>query len=396
MTGSLREVVSLGGARTPIGRFQGALSSVPATRLGALAARAAMERAAIESSSVDEVIFGNVISAGVGQAPARQAALGAGLPESASATTVNKVCASGLEAINLGARSILFGDARVVVAGGMESMSQAPHLLKGAREGLRLGNAELIDSVVHDGLWCAFEHQHMGTAAEAIAERHGIGRGEMDEFALASHQKALAAAAEGRFDDEIVAVEVSGRKGSTLVARDESPRADSSLEALARLRPAFVPTGCVTAGNAPGLTDGAAAVVLASQRAADEAGVRPLARLIGYATVGVSPKSLFEAPVAAIRKLLQNTGTQLSDWDLLEVNEAFAAQVLANGKTLDWDWSRLNVNGGAIALGHPIGATGTRIVVTLINALRQRGQQRGIAALCHGGGGAVAMGVEIV
>jgi acetyl-CoA C-acetyltransferase len=278
----------------------------------------------------------------------------------------------------------------------MENMSRGPHLLQGARSGIRLGNAELVDATVHDGLWCAFENQHMGNAAEAIAEKHGITRGDQDALAVGSHRKALAAMDAGRFDAEIVAVEVEGRKGTTRVERDESPRADTSLEALAALRPAFVPSGCVTAGNAPGLADGAAALVLASAQVARAEGLAPLARLVGYATVGVEPRWLFEAPVAAIRKLLDKTSTQLSDWDLLEVNEAFAAQVLANGRALDWDWDRVNVNGGAIALGHPLGATGARLVVTLLHALRQRGQQRGIAALCHGGGGAVALGLELV
>ncbi len=393
---SLQDVVIVGAARTPIGKFLGGLSSLSATQLGAIAIRGAMERSQLDPGLVDEVIMGNVVSAGLGQAPARQAGLGAGLPESASATTVNKVCAYGLEAINLAARSILVDGARAVVAGGMESMSRAPYLVQGAREGLRLGNAEMVDAVIHDGLWCAFEQHHMGNAAELIAEKHGITRREMDEFSLQSHQKAVAAMNEGRFDAEIVPVEVPSRKGPTLVSRDESPRADTSLEALAKLRPAFVPTGCVTAGNAPGLTDGAAAVVLASESVARAEGARPLARLVDYATAAVAPRWLFEAPVDAIRGLLKKTGTRLSDWDLLEVNEAFAAQVLANGKVLDWDWERLNVNGGAVALGHPIGATGARLVVTLLHALRQQGKQRGIAALCHGGGGAVAMGFELI
>jgi acetyl-CoA C-acetyltransferase len=396
MSAVLHDVVILGAARTPIGKFQGGLSSIPAPQLGALAIRAALERAGIGADLVDEAIMGNVVSAGLGQAPARQAALAGGLPESASATTVNKVCAASLEAINMGARSILMDDARVVVAGGMENMSRGPHMLQGARAGIRLGNAELVDATVHDGLWCAFEDQHMGSAAEAIAEKHGITRGDQDALAMGSHRKALAALEAGRFDAEIVAVEVEGRKGTARVERDESPRADTSLEALAALRPVFVPTGCVTAGNAPGLTDGAAAVVLASEEVARAEGLQPLARLVGYATVGVEPRWLFEAPVAAIRKLLDRTGTQLSDWDLLEVNEAFAAQVLANGRALDWDWDRVNVNGGAIALGHPLGATGARLVVTLLHALRQRGKSRGLAALCHGGGGAVALGLELV
>jgi acetyl-CoA C-acetyltransferase len=391
----LHDVVIVGAARTPIGKFLGAYAAVPVPELGAVAIRAAIDRSGLSPADVDDVVMGNVISAGVGQAPARQAMLAAGLPVAASAVTINKVCASGLEAINQGARSILMGEAAVVVAGGMENMSRGPYLVTGAREGLRLGDGTLLDATVHDGLWCAFEQQHMGNAAELIAEKHGITRQEMDAFAQQSHQKAVAAMNAGRFDAEIVPVEVPGRKGPVRVVRDEPPRPDSSLQALGKLRPAFTPNGCVTAGNAPGITDGAAAVALMGAEAARDRGLRPLARLLGYSTVGVAPKWLFEAPVVAINTLLEKTRTRLEDWDLLEVNEAFAAQVLANGKTLDWDWSRLNVNGGAIALGHPIGASGARLVVTLIHALQQRGKRRGLAALCHGGGGAVAMGLEL-
>ena len=390
----MTEVYIVGAARTPIGRFLGGLSSLAAPELGSVAVKAAVERAGVDPSSIEDVIIGNVVQAGVGQAPARQAALGAGLPASASATTINKVCASGLEAINAAALSIRGGDADLIVAGGMESMSRSPHLLKSARHGIRLGNTQLDDAVIHDGLWCPFEQHHMGNAAEAIAEKHGLSRTELDEIALASHQKAVAAMEAGRFGAEIAPVEVKGRTTS-VVSRDESPRADTSLEALGKLRPAFLPDGVVTAGNAPGLTDGAAAVVVASETAVREQNLTPLARVVAHATAACDPLWLFEAPVLAIEKLLKKTGTTLEDYDLIEVNEAFAAQVLANGKVLGWDWSKVNVNGGAIALGHPIGATGTRIVVTLLHALQQRGLKRGLAGLCHGGGGAVAMSFEI-
>ena len=390
----MTDVYIVGAARTPIGRFLGSLSSVAAPELGAVAVRAAMERSGIDAAAVEDVIIGNVVQAGVGQAPARQAALGAGLPASASATTINKVCASGLEAINSAALSIRNGDADVIVAGGMESMSRSPHLLNGARQGLRLGSTQLDDAVIHDGLWCPFEKHHMGNAAEAIAEKHGIGRAEMDEYALNSHRKAVAATGAGRFDAEIAPVTVGGRT-TTVVSRDESPRADTSAEALAKLRPAFLPDGVVTAGNAPGLTDGAAALVVASEAAVREHKLTPLARVVAHTTAACDPLWLFDAPVLAIERLLTKTGTSLEDYDLIEVNEAFAAQILANGKSLGWDWDRVNVNGGAIALGHPIGATGARIVVTLLHALKQRGLKRGMAGLCHGGGGAVAMSFEL-
>jgi acetyl-CoA C-acetyltransferase len=340
--------------------------------------------------------MGNVVSAGLGQAPARQAGLGAGIPDHASAMTVNKVCASGLEAINLAAQAIRFDDANVMVAGGMENMSLAPHLFLGSRQGVRLGAAKLEDAVIHDGLWCPFEDQHMGNAAEAIAEKYGITRTELDEYSLRSHEKAVAASSAGRFDTELVPVEVANGKTTTVVGRDESPRADTSVEVLGKLRPAFTPNGIVTAGNAPGITDGAAAVVVASEKAVREQELEPFARVVAHATVGTAPLWLFDAPVGAIQRLLDKTGTTLDDYDLLEVNEAFAAQIVANGKQLDWDWDKVNVNGGAIALGHPIGATGTRLVVTLLHALKQRGLRRGMAGLCHGGGGAVAMSFELL
>ncbi|MGE3909358.1 MAG: acetyl-CoA C-acyltransferase, partial [Chloroflexota bacterium] len=381
----MTDVFIVGAARTPIGRFLGGLSSVSATELGAVAVRAAVERSGVDPATVEDVIIGNVVQAGVGQAPARQAALRAGLPSSASATTINKVCASGLEAINSAALSIRQGDAELIVAGGMESMSNAPHLLAGARQGIRLGAGQLEDAVIRDGLWCAFENHHMGNAAEATAEKHGISRAELDEYALNSHRKALDATEAGRFDTEIAPVTTAGRKPTTITV-DESPRADTSLDALAKLRPAFLPDGVVTAGNAPGLTDGAAALIVASEAAVRDQNLTPLARVVAHATAACDPLWLFDAPVLAIQKLLKKTGTSLDDYDLIEVNEAFAAQILANGKSLGWDWDRVNVNGGAIALGHPIGATGARIVVTLLHALKQRGLKRGMAGLCHGGG----------
>jgi acetyl-CoA C-acetyltransferase len=331
----------------------------------------------------------------VGQAPARQASIAAGIPTSANATTLNKVCASGLEAINQAAHSIRAGDSTVVIAGGMESMSQGPHLLPRARFGYRMGPATVQDSVVYDGLWSPWDDHHMGMSAEAIAEKRGVSRQEQDEYSLRSHQRALAAITEGRFKTEITPVAIEGRKGTTtLIDTDEGPRADTTAEALARLQPAFTPSGTVTAGNAPGFTDGAAAVVVAGAESLN--GTRPLARILGYASAATDPLWLFEAPELVLRKLLGKTGTSLGDWDLLEINEAFAAQVIANGKALDWDWDRVNVNGGAIALGHPLGATGARLVVTLLHALQQRGKTRGIAGLCHGGGGAVAMAFELV
>jgi acetyl-CoA C-acetyltransferase len=382
----------LGAARTPIGKMLGGLSSQPATQLGAVAIKAAIERAGLPATAIDEVIMGQVIQAGAGQAPARQASIAAGIPTSANATTLNKVCASGLEAINQASHAVRAGDATVAIAGGMESMSQGPHLLPKARFGYRMGPATVQDATIYDGLRSPWDDQLMGASAEAIAEKRGISRQEQDEYALRSHQRALSAIADGRFAAEIVPVDT----GKAVVDRDEGPRPDTSLEALARLKPAFSPDGTVTAGNAPGFTDGAAAVVVAGQATLDEHGVQPLARIVGYASAATDPLWLFEAPELALRKLLRRTGTELGDWDLLEINEAFAAQIVANGKALGWDWDKVNVNGGAIALGHPLGATGARLVVTLLHALRQRGKERGIAGLCHGGGGAVAMAFELV
>ena len=391
----MRDVFILSAARTPIGKFGGGLSTTPATELGAIAIRAAVERAGINPERVDEAIIGQVLQAGAGQAPARQAALKAGLPEGVSATTINKVCGSGLKSVMMGASAIRAGDADVIVAGGMESMNLAPYLLPQARTGYRLGNGTIVDSTVHDGLWCSTCDVHMGLHAERVAAKHDVTRGAQDEFALRSHQRAVAAQQEGRFDDEIVPVTVPGKKGDTMVSADESPRADTSLEALAKLRPAFQPDGgSVTAGNAPGITDGAAALVIAAEDALD--GAEPMARITGYAQADVAPEWLFEAPISGVRRLVEKVGGAIGDFDLIEINEAFAAQVLADGNALGFDWDRVNVNGGAIALGHPIGASGARVLTTLLYELRRRGGGTGLATLCLGGGGAVAMAIETV
>ena len=393
-------------ARTPIGKFGGALSTTPAVDLGGVAIRAAVERARLpEGTSIDEVLMGQVLQAGAGQAPARQAALLAGLPDTTSATTINRVCGSGLKAIMLAAAEIRAGDAEVAVAGGMESMNMAPYLLPGARFGLRLGDAALIDATVHDGLWCGIEHCHMGTHAERVAIRNEVSREDQDAFALESHRRAIAAIDEGRFADEMAPVTIRDAKGrETIVDTDESPRRDTSIEALARLRPTFAlpegedrgaaAVGTVTAGNAPGITDGAAATVIASERTVERLGLTPLARIIGYAQAEVAPKWLFLAPIAGVRRLLERTQMAIGDFDLIEINEAFAAQTLADGRELGFDWSKVNVNGGAVALGHPIGASGARIVATLLHELRRREGRYGLATLCLGGGGSVAMAVE--
>lgn len=391
------DVVIISAVRTPIGKFQGAYKDVAATALGAHAVRAAMQRANIDSALLDECIMGNVISAGLGQAPARQAALGAGLPDHVGALTINKVCGSGLKAVMLAAVMIRGGDARAVVAGGMENMTRGPHLLPQARAGYRLGNGELIDATVHDGLWCAVENHHMGMSAEWIARNLDVSREAQDTFALVSHQRAIAAQDAGRFVDEIAPIDIpAGRGKTTTISADEPPRRDSDAKSLAGLRPVFDKDGSVTAGNAPGITDGAAALVVMSGRVAREQGVTPLARITGAAQAGVKPLEIFTAPAFAVQKLMAKTNTTLDDYDLFELNEAFAAQVVANGRTLGIDWDRLNVNGGAIALGHPIGASGARVLVTLLHALRQRGGQRGIASLCLGGGEAVALAVELL
>jgi acetyl-CoA C-acetyltransferase len=391
------DVVIISAVRTPIGKFQGAYKDIPAIDLGAAAVRAAVARAGIDGALVDECVMGNVIGAGLGQAPARQAALRGGLPDSVGALTINKVCGSGLKAVMLASALIRAGEAEVVVAGGMENMTRGPHLLPQARAGYRLGNAELIDATVHDGLWCAFEQHHMGNSAEWIARTFDVSRAAQDAFALQSHLRAVAAQDAGRFDDEIVPVEIpAGRGKPATVAADEPPRRDTDAKQLAGLRPVFVQDGSVTAGNAPGITDGAAALVVTSGRKAAALGLQPMARIIGAAQAAVAPLELFTAPAFAVRKLLDRTGTTMDDYDLFEINEAFAAQVIANGRELGIDWDRLNVNGGAIALGHPIGASGARVLVTLIHALRQRDARRGLASLCLGGGEAVALAVEML
>jgi len=394
-------------ARTPIGKFGGALSNTPAVELGAVAIAAAVERGLPPDATVDEVLMGQVLQAGVGQAPARKAALLAGLPDTTSATTINRVCGSGLKSIMLAAAEIRAGDAEVVVAGGMESMNLAPYLLPKARFGYRLGNGALLDATIQDGLWCTIEECHMGTHAERVAIKEHVTREAQDRFALTSHERAIAAIEAGRFDDELAPVTIKGPKGQeTIVDTDEGPRRDTSLEALARLRPVFelpagedrgdATDGTVTAGNSPGITDGAAATVVASERAVEQLGLKPLARIVGYAQAEVAPKWLFLAPVTGVRKLLEKLDMQISDFDLVEINEAFAAQALADGNALGFDWDKVNVNGGAIALGHPIGASGARIVATLLHELRRRQGRYGLATLCLGGGGSVAAAFERV
>jgi len=393
-----RDAVIVGAARTPIGRFGGGLASVAAPELGAIAIRAALERGGVEPEAVDEAIIGNVLQAGEGQAPARQAALKAGLPVSVGALTINKVCGSGLKAVMLAAAAIKAGDGDVFVAGGMENMSAAPYLLPQARFGYRLGNAEIVDSAMHDGLWCSVECQPMGMSAEWIAAEYGVEREAQDTWALQSHRRAVEAQDAGRFEREIVPVTVPGKKGqASELTADEPVRRDTDAKQLAGLRPAFKRDGgTVTAGNAPGITDGAAALVVVSAARARELGLKPLARIAGYAQAATKPLELFTAPPFAVRRLLERSATSLDDYDLWEINEAFAAQVVANTRTLGLDPERVNVNGGAIALGHPIGASGARVLVTLLHALQDRGGWRGIASLCLGGGEAVALAVEML
>jgi acetyl-CoA C-acetyltransferase len=392
------EAVILSAARTPIGRFQGSLAQVSAAELGAAAIQAALERAELpELAGIDEVLMGNVVSAGQGQNIARQCTLRAGLPPTVGAMTLNKVCGSSLKTVMLAAQAIRAGDGELFVAGGVENMSQAPHLVDGRLGQLRYGNVQLRDALVTDGLWCAFENWGMGDAAEFIAEQYEVTREAMDKFALSSHQKAIAAVDQGKFKAEIAPVTVRGGKGDLLVESDEAPRRDTSLEALHKLKPAFKRDGRVTAGNAPGLNDAAAALVIASRRQAETIGVEPLARIVGYAQAAVEPKYIFDAPSKAIPRLLQKIGWNLTEVDLIELNEAFAAQILANGYALaelGWDWAKVNVNGGAIALGHPLGATGARVLTTLLYALKERNLKRGLASLCLGGGEAVALAVE--
>jgi acetyl-CoA C-acetyltransferase len=403
MSDPRRTAVVVGGARTPIGRFLGGLASFAAPQLGSIAIRAALDRSGVERADIDDVILGNVVSAGLGQAPARQAALGGGVPDTVGAMVVSRVCGSGLQAVMLASQAIRAGDMRVVVAGGMESMSNAPYYLMGYRQGVKAGHQQLVDGLIHDGLWCSFEGCHMGGHAEYTAWKAGITREDADRFALESHRRAIAAIDECRFQDEIVPVEVKTRKGATVIQTDESPRRETSLEALGALKPAFVSDmpeavtdPVVTAGNAPGLNDGAAALVVTSEEYARAHGLAIQARIGAYATGAVAPRELFFAPVRAVRKVMEKEGRSIGDYDLIEANEAFAVQALADGRELGWDWDRVNVNGGAVALGHPIGASGARVLVTLLNAMKQRDAETGLATLCLGGGDAVALSVERV
>jgi acetyl-CoA C-acetyltransferase len=391
----MQDVVIVSAVRTPTGRFLGGLKDLTAPDLGALVVHEAVRRAGIDPSSVEECIMGNVVSAGVGQAPARQAALRGGLADHVAALTINKVCGSGLKAVMLAQQAIATADIEIAVAGGMESMSNAPYLLPGARDGLRMGNAQLVDSMVHDGLWCAFEQCHMGNAGELIATEYNIGREAQDEYAFNSHRKAAEADASGRFKAEILPVTVPQKKGdAVVVVRDESVRADTSVAALGALKAAFKKEGTVTAGNAPPVNDGAAALVVMSSTRAAQLGLRPMARIVGQATSGLAPKYLLMTPVEAVRKVAQKVGWKLEDVDLFEINEAFSVQLLAVLAQLGVEPNKVNVNGGAVALGHPIGASGARILTTLLYALEERGLRRGIASLCLGGGNGVALAVE--
>ncbi len=384
------EVVIVDAVRTPMGRFQGRVSQYKAPELGAHVIRALKERSDLGAEDVDEVVMGCVLQAGLGQAPARQAAVRGGLSPKVPALTINKVCGSGLKAVILAAQALQLGEARAVIAGGMETMSHAPYLLLGARQGFRYGDQKLVDSMIHDGLWCAFEDQHMGHAAEYTARKSQISREDQDRFAYESHRKALRATEEGKFQNELIPLET--KEG--LLDRDETPRPDTSPEKLAQLRPVFQKDGTVTAGNAPGLNDGASALLLTTREEAERRGWEPLARVVGYAVAAVEPRDLFYAPVHSTRRLLEKLGMSISDFDLIEVNEAFAAQVLADGKELEWDWERVNVNGGAIALGHPIGASGARILTTLVWALRDRDGEWGLATICMGGGMGISLAVR--
>ncbi len=400
MPSQANEAVILSAVRTPSGRFQGSLSGFKATQLGAIVIEAAVNRANLpDLSQIDEVLMGNVVSAGLGQNPARQAAIHAGLPVSVGATTINKVCGSGLKAVMLAAQAIHAGEGDLFVAGGMESMSRAPYLVHGRGGELRFGHTQLVDALLNDGLWDPFENWGMGNAAEFIADEWAISREAMDEFALSSHQKAIQAIDQGWFKNEIVPVAIPSKKELPLIFdTDETPRRDTSIETLSKLKPAFQADGKVTAGNSPGLNDGAAAVIVSSREKAEEWGIKPLARIIGYGQAAVDPKHLFIAPAKAIPALLKRINWSLEEVDLIELNEAFAAQVLADGKALadlGWDWNKVNIHGGAIALGHPIGASGARILTTLIYALKQHQMKRGLASLCLGGAEAVAMAIEL-
>ena len=399
MSDSNREPVIVAAARTPIGKFLGGLAALSAPELGAAAIRAALERSKVPAEQVEEVIMGNVIQGGVGQAPARQATIKSGLPESVTAVTVNQVCGSGLRAVMMAAQSIKAGDRQVVVAGGQESMSNAPYYVYGMRGGVKLGDQQMVDGMIRDGLWCAFCDVHMGGHAEYTATKAKITRAQQDEFAAQSHKKAVAAQQAGKFKNEIAPVTIAGRKGPTVVDTDESPRADSTADSLAKLRPAFPGKGdskdlSVTAGNASSLNDGGAAVIVTSREFAKAHGLTILAKITGYSTGAVKPEDLFFAPITAVNNLMKKTGGKIDDYDLIEANEAFASQALADGEGLGWKWDRVNVNGGAIALGHPIGASGARVLTTLLYAMQDRNARTGLATLCLGGGDAVALSVE--
>jgi len=388
--------VLVAATRTPTGRFLGGLSPLTAPQLGAIVVKEAVRRAGVDVGVIDEVIMGQVVQGGAGQAPARQAAIHAGLPGTIPAFTINKVCGSGLKAVMLAAQAIKAGDAQCIVAGGQESMSSVPFYLYGIRDGVKFGNQNLVDGVIHDGLWCAFGNCHMGSHAEYTATKAGVTREDQDQFALESHQKAIAAMDGGKFKAEITPVEIAGRKGTTVIDTDEPPRRETTLEALAKLKPAFEKGGSVTAGNAPGLNDGASALVVTSEAFAKAHGLAVLARITAYATGGGEPKDLFFAPIVAVQNLMRQAGTTIGDYDLIEANEAFAVQALADGRALGWDWDRVNVHGGAVALGHPIGASGARVLTTLLYAMADRGKRTGMATLCLGGGNAVALSVERV
>jgi acetyl-CoA C-acetyltransferase len=391
----LNEAVIISAARTPVGKFLGSLKGFSAPQLGAIAVREAVKRAGVKPEDVDEVIMGCVIQAGLGQNPARQAALKGGLPNTVSAVTVNKVCGSGLKAVMMAAQGVQLGDTEIVVAGGMESMSNAPYLIPKAREGYRLGNGELVDSMINDGLWCAFENYHMGCTGEVVADEYKISRAEQDEFATNSHRKAAAAINAGKFKDEIVPVEIPQKKGAALVFdTDESVREDTSVEVLGKLKPAFKQEGTVTAGNAPGVNDGASALVVTSLRRARELGVEPMARIVGQATAGVEPRLVMMAPVEAVRKLFKKTGWSASEVDLFELNEAFSVAAVAVTRELGLEPEKVNVNGGAVALGHAIGQSGSRLLTTVLYELKRRDAHRAVVALCLGGGNAVAMAIE--
>ncbi|CAN5667196.1 acetyl-CoA C-acetyltransferase [soil metagenome] len=391
----IREAVIIAAVRTPVGKFQGSLKDFKATDLGAIVVRESVKRSGVEPGEVDEVIMGCVIQAGLGQNPARQAALRGGLPPAVSAVTINKVCGSGLKAVMMAAQGIQLGDTDLVVAGGMESMSNAPYLLPKAREGYRLGNGELVDAMINDGLWCSFDNQHMGCTGEVVAERFTVGRAEQDAYALKSHQKAADAIKAGKFKEEIVPVEIAQKKGPpTIFDTDETVRQDSSLDALGKLKPAFKEGGTVTAGNAPGVNDGASALVVTSLERARSLGIEPLARIVAQATSGTEPELVMMAPVEAMRRVLKKAGWTFAEVDLIELNEAFAVQAVAIIKELDLDSERVNVNGGAVALGHAIGQSGSRLLSTMLYEMKRRDAHRGVVALCLGGGNAVALAIE--